>query len=239
MTTLKAHSNAGAKNPAAQRASGRPHIGTLESAVLEALKNSQRTAKRGLPSAARKTIQTGASRTKATTIRKVVQGADPMKLVPPGQQSHLFLEDLKEQGLLTVQTVRIRPKGEPDRRFVVEFAVDPQEPTAVILRVRPASTAELSAQSPEMLTTQQAADRLNVSRPYVARLVDDGTFQGVERTQSGHRRIPRQEVDRVQGEMRASREAAFLEMDTITTKQRTRELNSARAKSKRSWVKTS
>ncbi|NDZ14460.1 helix-turn-helix domain-containing protein [Variovorax sp. WS11] len=175
-------------------------------------------------------MQTGLSRSKATTIREALHR---------GQQSHLFLEDLKKQGLLTVQTVRIRPKGEPDRRFVVEYAVDPQEPTAVILRVRPASTAELGAESPEMLTTQQAADRLNVSRPYVARLADAGTFQGVERTQSGHRRIPRKEVDRVQGEMRASREAAFLEMDSITTEQRARELNAARAKPKRPWVKTS
>jgi excisionase family DNA binding protein len=38
------------------------------------------------------------------------------------------------------------------------------------------------------LTTQQAANLLNVSRQYVARLVDDGTLKAAV-TEGGHRRI--------------------------------------------------
>jgi excisionase family DNA binding protein len=56
-----------------------------------------------------------------------------------------------------------------------------------------------------MLTTQQAADRLHVSRPYIAQLVDHGKFEGVERTQSGHRRIPAAQVGRVHEEMRRTK----------------------------------
>lgn len=199
-----------------------PYSGTLEGAVLAALKSAQ-------PSSSGEPASAG---------RVSVSGITPQKLATLRRQSHELLAGLKEQGLLNVRTVRIRPKGEPDRRFVVEYSIDPEEANAVILRVRPASNAELGANHPAMLTTQQAADRLNVSRPYVAKLVDDGKFEGVTRTQSGHRRIPAAEVDRVQDEMRVSRRTALDEMEELTTDLRTKELDAARAKAKRRWVKT-
>jgi excisionase family DNA binding protein len=104
------------------------------------------------------------------------------------------------------------------------------------MRVRPASNEPLPEAEPKMLTTQQAADRLNVSRPYVARLVDDGKFEGVERTQSGHRRIPAAEVERLHQEMRSARRAALDDMAEVTKDLRARELHAAKSKSKRRWV---
>jgi len=89
-----------------------------------------------------------------------------------------------------------------------------------------------------MLSTQQAADRLNVSRSCIVKLVEDGVFQGVERTQAGHRRIPPTEVERIRQEMQTSRRAALDRMETLTSDLRAQELAAAHATAKRRWAKT-
>jgi excisionase family DNA binding protein len=145
-------------------------------------------------------------------------------------------EQLAKFGLVHVETVRFRPRGLADRRLIVEYAPDPEDAQSVLMRVRPASSEPLPNAGPQMLTTQQAADRLNVSRPYVAQLVDYGKFEGVERTQSGHRRIPAAEVERVHEEMRSVRRAALDDMAEVTKDGRARELREAKSTSKQRWV---
>jgi excisionase family DNA binding protein len=145
-------------------------------------------------------------------------------------------EQLAKFGLVQVETVRFRRQGLADRRLVVEYAPDPEDAHAVLLRVRPASPLSLPEATPRMLTTQQAADRLNVSRPYVAQLVDNGTFNGIERTQSGHRRIPVAEVERVQQQMQSTRRTALDDIADATQDLRAQELADAKSKSKRRWV---
>lgn len=134
--------------------------------------------------------------------------------------------------------VRFRPKGGADRRIEVEYFPDPERRGSVLMRLTPATAAALPAPAggEELLGTQAAADLLNVSRPYLTKLVDAGTFDGVVRTAAGHRRIPRAEVERVHTEMRATRRAALTEIDKATARQRAGELEAARAKSKRRWV---
>ncbi|MCC6716803.1 MAG: helix-turn-helix domain-containing protein [Acetobacteraceae bacterium] len=144
------------------------------------------------------------------------------------------LRALTKPGRPHVETVRLRPKGSVDRRLIVEFKPDPKDGRAILLRVTPATDAPLPPADPAMLTTQQAADRLNVSRPYVAQLVDSGRFQGVQRTQSGHRRIPLAEVERVEREMRTMRREALDDMAEATRELRERELLAAKAKSAKS-----
>lgn len=87
-----------------------------------------------------------------------------------------------------------------------------------------------------MLTTQEAADRLNVSRPYVVQLVGSGRFEGVQRTRSGHVRIPLREVERVEREMRSVRRAALADIAEATRGLRERELLTAKAKPRRRWT---
>jgi excisionase family DNA binding protein len=161
---------------------------------------------------------------------------DPGKLTSLGAQSRRLHNELYKQGLLRASTVRIRPKGEIDRRFVVEYAIDPDGGSAVLFRISPASPTALPQEKPRMLTTQQAADQLNVSRPYVTRLVDQGEFVGVERTRSGHRRIPAAEVKRVGLAMRAVRRTALGEMQDLTADLRARELAAAKKRSKQRWA---
>ena len=90
----------------------------------------------------------------------------------------------------------------------------------------------------DSVSTQQAAEQLNVSHTYVTKLIDDGKFEGVEGSARGYLRIPAAEVERVEDEMRAFRRAALNEMEELTSDLRTKELEAARAKAKRHWVKT-
>lgn len=140
--------------------------------------------------------------------------------------------------LMSSDIVRFRPKGAIDRRIKVEYIADPGHAGSVLLRLTPASTADLpsSATETDLLSSQQAADLLGVSRPYLTKLVDQGIFQGVVRTASGHRRVPRAEVERVHAAMRSTRRAALDEIDDITKDLRNRELKRAHASSKRRWV---
>ena len=135
--------------------------------------------------------------------------------------------------------VRFRPKGAADRRIKVEYLPDPDNAASVLMRLTPASAAEMpaSATSPqELLSTQQAADLVTVSRPYVAKLVDQGVFDDVVRTAAGHRRIPKAAVERVQAEMRLTRRRALDEVETLSKDLLGRELEDARQNAKTRWV---
>ena len=90
---------------------------------------------------------------------------------------------------------------------------------------------------PELLSTQAAADLLGVSRPHVAKLVDTNVFQGVVRTQSNHRRIPRSEVERVKARMANTRRQALDELNTLDADLRQRELDAARLHPTTRWVR--
>ena len=59
---------------------------------------------------------------------------------------------------------------------------------------RPTSTAA-SAAADTLLTTEDAATRLEASRPYVAMLCDQGKLGEVVITEGGHRRIRSSAVD--------------------------------------------
>jgi excisionase family DNA binding protein len=135
-------------------------------------------------------------------------------------------------------TVRIRPKGGPDRRFSLTCAIDPDDDETLVFRLRPMSDRDWDPARTSLLSTQQAAGQLNVSRPYVVKLVEDGVFQGVERTRAGHRRIPAAEVERVRQDMQTSRRVALSRMEALDADAGAKELAAARASVKRRWVKT-
>jgi excisionase family DNA binding protein len=136
--------------------------------------------------------------------------------------------------------IRFRPKGEADRRIRVEYLPDPENASSVLMRLTPASAAELprSAIKEDLLSTQQAADLLNVSRPYVTKLVDKGIFKDVVRTAAGHRRIPKAEVERIKAEMKIARRRTLDEIGLLTGERRKRELEDARKHTKTRWVRS-
>lgn len=55
----------------------------------------------------------------------------------------------------------------------------------------------------ELLTSEQAAELLFVSRTHINKLMDAGTLQGVIRTEGGHRRVPKASVLAYKAESKA------------------------------------
>lgn len=83
-------------------------------------------------------------------------------------------------------------------------------------RARDSRTVTAVPAPSRALSTTEAAQLLNVSRPYVASLCDAGVLEGVTKTQGGHRRIPEPEVLRVRREMQATRRVALDDMLDLT-----------------------
>ena len=218
--------------------------GTLESTVLAMLNSARAATQRKTTSAAArskaksppaksKQPQALAARGRTTPP----EGIDPAKLATLQSYSRKLNEGLHQQGWMQVKTLRFRPKGENiDRKFVVESSLDPMDNTAVILRVRPATAAELPEPGPKYLTTEQAAKVLNVSRPYVIGLADAGTLKGVMRTGANHRRIPEPEVLRMRELMHTQMRKGIQEIEELNSDLRQRELDEARKTVTRRWV---
>jgi excisionase family DNA binding protein len=207
--------------------------GTLEIIVLAMLSAARaatelKTASPGRsksPSAKSKPAQPSARQAPTT----VPEGIEPAKLATLQSYSRKLSEGLHKQGWMQVKTIRFRPKdGNIDRKFVVESSLDPLDSAAVILRVRPASAAELPEPDPKYLTTQQTAKILNVSRPYVIGLADAGTLRGVMRTGANHRRIPETKVQRMRELMRARMRKGIQEMEEPNSDIRQRELDKSK-----------
>ena len=218
--------------------------GTLESTVLAMLNSARATTQLKTTSAASR------SRTKSPSAKSkppqafaglgpttLPEGIDPAQLATLQSYSRKLNEGLHKQGWMQVKTMRFRPKGENiDRKFVVESSLDPMDNSAVILRVRPATAAELPEPGPKYLTTEQAAKVLNVSRPYVIGLADDGTLKGVMRTGANHRRIPETEVLRMRELMHTQMRKGIQEIEELNGDLRQRELDEARKTVARRWV---
>ena len=218
--------------------------GTLEGTVL-AMLNSARAATplKTTPTASRSRTQSPSGKSRpsqalaGTGSTTLAEGIDPAKLATLQSYSRKLNEGLHKQGWMQVKTLRFRPKGENiDRKFVVESSLDPMDNSAVILRVRPATAAELPEPGPRYLTTEQAAKVLNVSRPYVIGLADAGTLKGVMRTGANHRRIPETEVLRMRDLMHTQMRKGIQEIEELNDDLRQRELDAARKTVTRRWV---
>ncbi len=56
--------------------------------------------------------------------------------------------------------------------------------------------AAVASKGEEMLSTQEAAQLMGCSRPYVAMLIDAGTLEGSVTSKGGHRKVPKASIQR-------------------------------------------
>jgi excisionase family DNA binding protein len=80
--------------------------------------------------------------------------------------------------------------------------------------LKPAAAPRLNAavvypDDEEMLTSEKAAQLLHVSRPHLAKLLDNGTIPGVAKTEKGHRRIAKGAILRYKAQMKERQAAGF------------------------------
>ena len=199
----------------------------------------------------RKTTSTAARSTAQVTVCQVQaaavscgtgrttppEGIDPAKLATLQSYSRKLNEGLHQQGWMQVKTLRFRPKGENiDRKFVVESSLDPMDNTAVILRVRPATTAELPEPGPKYLTTgagREGPERLSALRHRSGRRRHT---QGRHANGANHRRIPEPEVLRMRELMHTQMRKGIQEIEEFNGDLRQRELDEARKTVTRRWV---
>jgi excisionase family DNA binding protein len=69
-----------------------------------------------------------------------------------------------------------------------------------------------SGERGRMLSTEEVAKRLNVSRPYVIKLADAGKLGVVEKTEGGQRRISAEAVEAYRGELQSRSRKALKEL---------------------------
>lgn len=154
---------------------------------------------------------------------------------------------LHDVGVVSTAKVRLRPAHEPERRLNVEFYPDPAEKGVVFLRVSPAGPDEggdmpMVAGAPveQLVTPQEVAQMLGVSRPYAAKLCDSKVFGHVEVSQGGHRKVALSRVRAYIAERQAM-SSALDEMAELTRGAQAQDAAKAaglRKASGKVWVKT-
>ena len=180
-----------------------------------------------------------------------VQMTDSAK--SPGQQGDLdfLMKRLKaklyEVGIVSTAKVRLRPAHEPERRLNVEFYPDPAEKGVVFLRLSPAGPDDgidmpMVAGAPveQLVTPQEVAEMLGVSRPYAAKLCDSKVFGHVDVSQGGHRKVALSRVQTYIAERKAM-STALDEMAELTRGVQAHDAAKAaglRKASGKVWVKT-
>lgn len=109
-----------------------------------------------------------------------------------------------------------------------EFAETSKDARAALLLLLSASNvttrifeaARPSAPDNRMLSTEEAAKALNVSRPYVIKLADSGKLGVVERTEGSHRRIPAAAVHAYREQRQTESREAMQELVAVSQEAR-------------------
>lgn len=80
--------------------------------------------------------------------------------------------------------------------------------------------ARPSLREDRMLSTENVAQILNVSRPYVVKLADSGELGAIEKTEGGQRRIPAAAAETYRSERQAKSRKALEDLATTSEKSR-------------------
>jgi excisionase family DNA binding protein len=92
--------------------------------------------------------------------------------------------------------------------------IQAKDGTAITASKSAVRAAIMESEEPEVVTTEEAARILNVSRPYVVKLTDTGELASIT-TQGGHRRIRLADLMRCKEEMARIRDEGIRELIAI------------------------
>ncbi len=123
---------------------------------------------------------------------------------------HLLLRSITA-GLLTAQD----ETGHIRRNAMMRLLVEADAPKHPASRAQ-SQWSEGTSDAGDVLTSEQAAKLLNVSRPHINKLLDTGLIPGVERMPGGHRRISRGAVLQYKEGMKLRQSKASREVGRIS-----------------------
>lgn len=156
----------------------------------------------------------------------MVAERDQRELVAPNEQEVGHIQELEH--FLHERAQRPAKLVAPDGSAQIDIPAPVYEVLRLIVPLMAQGAAIGLVPLHQELTTQQAADLLNTSRPSLTKLLDSGEIH-YQKTEGGHRRVRFVDVMAYKDRRSAIRHAAFVEMAAIGQKYGAYETNAADA----------
>ena len=123
-----------------------------------------------------------------------VEAADPLRRMANGLVRKLAVSARPYTQSLLADALHelLDGQGEESRNL----RTDVQIHLARVSNFQIRDVAAVASKEQEMLSTQEAAQLMGCSRPYVAMLIDAGTLEGSVTSKGGHRKVPKVSVQR-------------------------------------------
>jgi excisionase family DNA binding protein len=127
-----------------------------------------------------------------TLTRTRSEAADPLRRMAGGLARKLAAPDQPSTQNLLAQALHelLDGQGEESRNL----RTDVQIHLAMVSNFQIPDVAAVASKQQEMLSTQEAAQLMGCSRPYVAMLIDAGTLEGGVTSKGGHRKVPKASI---------------------------------------------
>lgn len=123
-----------------------------------------------------------------------VEAVDPLRRMADGLAKKLAVSGRPFTQSLLADALHELLDGQGDESRNLRTEVQIHLAKVSNFQIRDLTATESKEQ--EMLSTQEAAQLMECSRPYVAMLIDAGTLEGGVASKGGHRKVPRASVQR-------------------------------------------
>lgn len=123
-----------------------------------------------------------------------VEAADPLRRMANGLVKKLAVSGRPYTQSLLADALHELLDGQGDESRNLRTEVQIHLAKVSNFQIRDLTAIEGKEQ--EMLSTQEAAELMGCSRPYVAMLVDAGTLEGSVTSKGGHRKVPKASIHR-------------------------------------------
>ena len=131
---------------------------------------------------------------KKTLTRTRSEAADPLRRMASGLARKIAASGQPSTQNLLAQALHelLDGQGEESRNLRTDIQIH----LAMVSNFQIGDVAAAASEEQEMLSTQEAAQLMGCSRPYVAMLIDAGTLEGSVTSEGGHRKVPKASIQR-------------------------------------------